>query len=998
MIRIRARSLACGGWKKALLAPAVRRLRASETDAESATDDRASAALAGGSDKPSKAASSASSSLSGTDSAWLLGGSSERASQPTSATFDAGSFALDVCLDLGAVSEVQVWRLASRLAAQTRLMTVASAKPSVATGGVLEAASAESCASTDSSDSIASSPEVATTPMSSAAGSRCAEVGTASPDAPALTADDHGAQSQIARGAMQYLVWREYCRHRLHHNPHEVALPARKSLWALPWAGQLIAPRAAAPAPASTAGQWRSLSLWSKSSTTSSSSSGAEAVKKGVAEVAWVTRARAGTEAAGELSIIAPQTIWWDAATRDGPARHVHQMSTISMLLAARGPVSPDVVPRDDRESPSASSAASTAASSTVPLGSALASGGASFCSRSRSAAEQLGEAAAALPARAAFLAAGKTGYPTVDAAVRCAASTGALSMPLRRLVLVHGCQYMHLPWQLVSGWLGSLLTGGGACHAEHTLSCQWWLGFIVDPETPAPHPHAMAHPYATSNAIGRDPTGMFVAAWCPELAAVHPAWRHSPFSEGALLLGSSEHVACEPHPGAWVPSLPASAPPTATQRSASVAQLLAEPRPGAAWAACVEVRAARLAVLEHVGAAFRDGHEAETAATDAALAAQLGGSGVAAMAVDAAAALAAAHSLPSSAAALRTIASTAAPPQPARCRETAESAREATGFVPVWEGLTPSRRERLASPGSTLDALAREVVAARGTGGHAAEAVTRDCAGRVWAEPVEHFPALRQDVSQDEEGSGWRLREAGCGLALWGMSADEVDGAIMPLLVEEDVALLLQLTEVNDDVAAAGGWTRVVEDPGRELKAWMRPASENHAIKKGAATFVARGLASRDIGEAISNMELYALWDNSWGEVYPMRRLNEFNEAMYLALDPPPVALVQPRDFPMTRHVFRDEVRGIYAVLFRSLQHRLAPQRKGYTRGVTLGVIGFVVQAVGDPADEVSRVTFVTATDVRGSIPAFLVNWIAKFLPGRWRDRCLEAVEHAFH
>jgi hypothetical protein len=98
-----------------------------------------------------------------------------------------------------------------------------------------------------------------------------------------------------------------------------------------------------------------------------------------------------------------------------------------------------------------------------------------------------------------------------------------------------------------------------------------------------------------------------------------------------------------------------------------------------------------------------------------------------------------------------------------------------------------------------------------------------------------------------------------------------------------------------------------------------------------------------------------------------------------------------------MTRHVFCDDRRGTYAVLFRSLQHRLAPQRKSYTRGVTLGVIGFVVQAMGNPADKVSRVNFVTATDARGTIPAWLINWIAKFLPGRWRDRCLEAVAQAF-
>ncbi|KAA0159173.1 hypothetical protein FNF28_05967 [Cafeteria roenbergensis] len=523
--------------------------------------------------------------------------------------------------------------------------------------------------------------------------------------------------------------------------------------------------------------------------------------------------------------------------------------------------------------------AAAAAVSGPAAIGDAMAVVSRAFAAADATAADQRAEATSAavasMPARAAWLASGRTGYPAVDAAVRCAASCGLLSADLQTLVIVHACQYMHLPWQAAVRWLAGLLVGGAALLPALAVRAQWSLGLLLEPEAPASHPHQMADPAAGRFARHRDPSGRFAAAWCPELdaAGIPEHWRYAPFSSGAR---------CQPAGGA----------------------------PGTPDAA---------------------------GGSDAAVAPKL-------------------------------------VPHPAH-------------WDPTLASAAPTDSARAASEAPT-DAEALLAVGAT--------TLLRPCVSRPPGRPADSFAAMQADGPWLEASSGWRLREVHPDAAAWGVSVDSTDGAPLPLLVEEDAALVFEMSDAD---ALGHGWTQTIHDPSSELRAWMRPSEENPAIRKGAAIFTSHGLPASAVAAVIADLELYTLWDRSWADVRPVRRINDDNEALYFVTQTPPVPFVQARDFPMVRHVMSDNERGEHVIMFRSAEHELCPPRKNHTRGLTLGVIGFTVQDVPTAAGEppACRVSFVTAADARGNIPAWIINFIGKSLPVSWRDTCSTAAREAF-
>ncbi|KAA0157680.1 hypothetical protein FNF29_00255 [Cafeteria roenbergensis] len=821
--------------------------------------------------------------------------------------------------------------------------------------------------------------EGAATPADLSAGTPAALCGAA-PGTVDLLAS--GLSSCLLLGAAavrQALTWDEYCRRRVDRRPADAAVPERwMALHSLPWAG-------------------------------------ADGCLDGHGVPAWAPKSPL-TASAGE---------WAAAAAVSGPAAIGDAMAVVSRAFAAA-----DATAADQR-------------------------------------AEATSAAVASMPARAAWLASGRTGYPAVDAAVRCAASCGLLSADLQTLVIVHACQYMHLPWQAAVRWLAGLLVGGAALLPALAVRAQWSLGLLLEPEAPASHPHQMADPAAGRFARHRDPSGRFAAAWCPELdaAGIPEHWRYAPFSSGARCQpaggapgtpdaagGSDAAVAPKlvPHPAHWDPTL-ASAAPTDSARAASEAPTDAEAllavgattllRP------CVSRPRARKAVLSHVMAAYRSGaaaerralrRAAEREAAQAAPASSPGSEPAAAAAAvppshrgGAAAAAAAGAGSPQSsgwgsvgawfhAAAPHADAGSSSSSSPAAtAKSAAKGAAAARGAgTPAWEGAAPSRADRLKALRDGFGPEARRILAARrgGDGASTASAGSEcpvsdsasascrtsdslgdaDTGATAAGRPADSFAAMQADGPWLEASSGWRLREVHPDAAAWGVSVDSTDGAPLPLLVEEDAALVFEMSDAD---ALGHGWTQTIDDPSSELRAWMRPSEENPAIRKGAAIFTSHGLPASAVAAVIADLELYTLWDRSWADVRPVRRINDDNEALYFVTQTPPVPFVQARDFPMVRHVMSDNERGEHVIMFRSAEHELCPPRKNHTRGLTLGVIGFTVQDVPTAAGEppACRVSFVTAADARGNIPAWIINFIGKSLPVSWRDTCSTAAREAF-
>lgn len=117
-------------------------------------------------------------------------------------------------------------------------------------------------------------------------------------------------------------------------------------------------------------------------------------------------------------------------------------------------------------------------------------------------------------------------------------------------------------------------------------------------------------------------------------------------------------------------------------------------------------------------------------------------------------------------------------------------------------------------------------------------------------------------------------------------------------------------------------------------------------------------------------------------------------NQALYLRADtpPPPYSyIITQRDFVMFRGTAGAPARagGTRCVMFRNGEHAGTPPTAALIRGETLGVIGFCVAP--EPGGGCA-VVLATAADPKGSIPAYLVNFVARRTPRMWAARVSKA------
>jgi hypothetical protein len=250
-------------------------------------------------------------------------------------------------------------------------------------------------------------------------------------------------------------------------------------------------------------------------------------------------------------------------------------------------------------------------------------------------------------------------------------------------------------------------------------------------------------------------------------------------------------------------------------------------------------------------------------------------------------------------------------------------------------------------------------------------------------------------------------LNQAASGYnALWGTVAG------WPLLVEEDAAILNeQQTARKED-----GWAEIVDDPERFLKVYMQHRADS-AVKTVLASSELRTHTCTQAFEAIDVLKKYKRWDKTWQRVHVIgEAVDLFTTTFYFLADapPPPYSyLITQRDFVMFRYSFQNPFTGAGVNVLRNGSHASVPAAT-YIRGETLGCVGFMVSplalpwkansVVGKPAATAwtsgtaerepagARVVLMTAADPKGSIPAYLINFVAKRTPRMWVDRLLEA------
>jgi deoxyribodipyrimidine photo-lyase len=122
----------------------------------------------------------------------------------------------------------------------------------------------------------------------------------------------------------------------------------------------------------------------------------------------------------------------------------------------------------------------------------------------------------------------GRTGYPIVDAAMRCLNATGTMHNRLRMVVAMFLCKDLLIHWQQGERYFMQRLVDGDL--AANNGGWQWSAGTGTDA---APY-FRIFNPVAQGEKF--DAGGAFVRRWLPELAGVSDRCVHRPWEEPGVI------------------------------------------------------------------------------------------------------------------------------------------------------------------------------------------------------------------------------------------------------------------------------------------------------------------------------------------------------------------------------------------------------------------------------------------------------------------------------
>ncbi|MGN6552546.1 MAG: FAD-binding domain-containing protein, partial [Verrucomicrobiota bacterium] len=126
----------------------------------------------------------------------------------------------------------------------------------------------------------------------------------------------------------------------------------------------------------------------------------------------------------------------------------------------------------------------------------------------------------------------GATGYPIVDAAMRCLNQTGWMHNRLRMIVAMFLTKDLLINWQWGERYFMQQLVDGDM--AANNGGWQWSAGTGTDA---APY-FRIFNPVTQGEKC--DPAGKFVREWIPELASIPDDTIHQPWEEPLLLKGTT--------------------------------------------------------------------------------------------------------------------------------------------------------------------------------------------------------------------------------------------------------------------------------------------------------------------------------------------------------------------------------------------------------------------------------------------------------------------------
>ena len=114
----------------------------------------------------------------------------------------------------------------------------------------------------------------------------------------------------------------------------------------------------------------------------------------------------------------------------------------------------------------------------------------------------------------------GQTGFPMVDACMRCLIQTGWLPFRMRAMVMSFASYQLWLPWQKTAPYLASLFTDYEP--GIHYSQVQMQSGVTGINQMRVYNPIKQSH--------DQDPQGEFIKQWCQELSVLSPDEIHAPW------------------------------------------------------------------------------------------------------------------------------------------------------------------------------------------------------------------------------------------------------------------------------------------------------------------------------------------------------------------------------------------------------------------------------------------------------------------------------------
>lgn len=121
----------------------------------------------------------------------------------------------------------------------------------------------------------------------------------------------------------------------------------------------------------------------------------------------------------------------------------------------------------------------------------------------------------------------GETGFPLIDAAMRCLAATGTMPNRLRMVSASFLCKTLLIDWRKGEAWFAQKLLDFDL--AANNGGWQWCASSGVDAQ---PY-FRIFNPYNQSEKF--DPQGDFIKTWCPELSNTEGKFIHAPHKMSPL-------------------------------------------------------------------------------------------------------------------------------------------------------------------------------------------------------------------------------------------------------------------------------------------------------------------------------------------------------------------------------------------------------------------------------------------------------------------------------